>query len=55
MAYKCDQREVWKLAFEYVNRIYGIAEKLPSLEEYNLKSQIIRIGTAIAINTWPVK
>jgi four helix bundle protein len=55
MAYKFEQREVWELTLEYVNCIYGIAEKLPSLEAYNLKSQIIRVGTAIAINTWPVK
>jgi len=41
---------VWKLSLEYINLIYGIAEKLPSLEEYNLKSQIIRAGTGIALN-----
>lgn len=50
MPYKFEKLEVWKLALEYVNLIYGIAEKLPSLEEYNLKSQIIRAGTGIALN-----
>lgn len=50
MPFKFEKLEVWKLALEYVNHIYGIAEKLPSLEEYNLKSQIIRAGTGIALN-----
>jgi len=50
MPFKFEKLEVWKLALEYVNLIYGIAEKLPSLEEYNLKSQIIRAGTGIALN-----
>jgi four helix bundle protein len=51
MPYKFEQLEVWKLALEYVDLVYGIAEKLPSFEEYNLKSQIVRAGTGIALNT----
>ena len=50
MPYKFEQLEVWKLALEYVDLIYGIAQKLPAFEEYNLKSQIIRAGTGIALN-----
>ena len=50
MPYKFEQLEVWKLALEYVNLIYTIAEKLPAFEEYNLKSQIVRAGTGIALN-----
>ena len=50
MAYKFEQLEVWQLALKYADLIYGIAEKLPSLEEYNLKSQIIRAGTGVALN-----
>jgi four helix bundle protein len=50
MPYKFEQLEVWKLALEYVNLIYAIAEKLPAFEEYNLKSQIVRAGTGIALN-----
>jgi len=48
--FKFEQLGAWKLALEYINLIYGIAEKLPSLEEYSLKSQIVRAGTAIALN-----
>ena len=50
MPYKFERLEVWKLALEYVNLIYGIAEKLPPFEEYNLKSQIVRAGTGVGLN-----
>jgi four helix bundle protein len=50
MPYKFEKLEVWKLALEYVNLIYEIADKLPAFEEYNLKSQIVRAGTGIALN-----
>lgn len=50
MPYKFEKLEVWELALEYVNLIYRIAEKLPAFEEYNLKSQIVRAGTGIALN-----
>ena len=39
MPYKFEQLEVWKLA-----------ENLPRSEEYNLKSQITRAATSIALN-----
>ena len=55
MTYEFEQLEVWKLALEYLNLIYRIAQKLPAFEEYNLKTQIVRAGTGIALNTWPVK
>lgn len=50
MAYKFEKLEVWRLAVEYVDLIYRIAEQLPGSEEYNLKSQIIRAATSIALN-----
>jgi len=50
MPYKFEKLEVWELALEYLNLIYSIAEKLPAFEEYNLKSQIVRAGTGIALN-----
>jgi hypothetical protein len=40
MAYKFEQLDVWKLALDYMDLTYQIAEKLPRSEEYNLKSQI---------------
>jgi four helix bundle protein len=50
MAYKFEKLETWQLAIEYVDEIYALAEKLPRNEEYNLKSQIIRAATSIALN-----
>lgn len=50
MAYKFEQLDVWKLALDYIDLIYKIAEKLPHGEEYNLKSQIIRAATSVALN-----
>jgi four helix bundle protein len=38
------------LALDYVDLIYAIAEQLPRHEEYNLKSQIRRAATSVALN-----
>ena len=50
MPYKFEQLEVWKLALDYIDLIYKLAENLPRSEEYNLKSQITRAATSIALN-----
>ncbi len=50
MAYKFESLEVWQLALAYINQIYALAERLPRSEEYNLKSQITRAATSIALN-----
>ena len=50
MAYKFENLEVWQLAIEYTDVVYEIAEQLPSREDYNLKSQIRRASTSIALN-----
>lgn len=50
MAYKFERLEVWQLAIEYVDLIYKVGEALPRNEEYNLKSQITRAATSIALN-----
>lgn len=50
MAYKFEQLEVWQLTMDYIDAIYSLAEKLPRSEEFNLKSQIIRAVTSIALN-----
>jgi four helix bundle protein len=42
--------EVWKLALDYLDLIYKLAENLPRSEEYNLRSQITRAATSIALN-----
>lgn len=50
MGYKFERLEVWQLALEYIDVIYTIGEQLPRSEEYNLKSQITRAATSIALN-----
>ena len=42
--------EVWKESIELIKAIYGIADKLPKSEEYNLKSQIRRAVVSVALN-----
>ncbi|MGC1376797.1 MAG: four helix bundle protein [Anaerolineales bacterium] len=50
MAFKFEQLEVWQLALEYIDLMYELAEKLPRSEDFNLKSQITRAATSIALN-----
>ena len=38
------------MAVEYIDLIYRVADALPRNEEYNLKSQIIRAATSVALN-----
>jgi four helix bundle protein len=48
--YKFEKLEVWQLALDYVDLIYDLAKKLPRNEEFNLKSQITRAATSVALN-----
>jgi four helix bundle protein len=48
--YKFEQLEVYQLVLDYIDQIYVLAEKLPRSEDYNLKSQVIRAATSIALN-----
>lgn len=50
MTYKFENLEVWKLALEYIDMTYSLADKLPRQEDFNLKSQITRAATSIALN-----
>jgi four helix bundle protein len=50
MPFKFEKLEVWQLALDYLDLIYAIAEQLPKSEEYNLKSQITRAATSVALN-----
>lgn len=50
MPYKFEQLDVWKLALDYIDLIYEVAQNLPRTEEYNLKSQITRAATSVALN-----
>src|SRR3990172_539245 len=48
--YKFEKLEVWKLALEYLDLIYSLSECLPREEDFNLKSQMRRAATSIALN-----
>ncbi len=48
--FKFEKLEVWDLALEYIDLIYGITGELPKNEEFNLKSQTNRAATSIALN-----
>jgi four helix bundle protein len=50
MPFKFEKLEVWQLSLEYIDLIYELAGKLPRSEEYNLKSQITRAATSVALN-----
>ena len=50
MAFKFEGLEVWQLGVEYLDLVCQIAGQLPSCEQYNLKSQIVRTATSITLN-----
>jgi len=50
MPFKFEKLEVWQLALDYIDLIYEIAGELPRSEEYNLKSQMTRAATSVALN-----
>jgi four helix bundle protein len=50
MPFKFEKLEVWRLSLEYIDLIYEIAGQLPRSEEYNLKSQMTRAATSVALN-----
>ena len=50
MPFKFEQLDVWQLSLDYSDSIYGLAEKLPDSERFNLKSQIIRAATSVSLN-----
>jgi len=50
MPFKFEKLEVYQLALAYVDLVYDLSAQLPKSEEYNLKSQIIRAATSVALN-----
>ena len=50
MTFKFERLDVWQLALDYIDLMYELAEKLPSSENFNLKSQLTRAATSIALN-----
>ena len=50
MPFKFEKLEVYQLALAYIDFIYDLSAQLPKSEEYNLKSQIVRAATSVALN-----
>ena len=50
MPFKFEKPEVWRLALDYVDLVYEIADQLPDNERYNLRSQLLRAATSVALN-----
>lgn len=50
MTFKFEQLDVWKLSLDYIDAMYELANKLPASENFNLKSQLTRAATSIALN-----
>ena len=50
MTYKFQKLEIYQLALQYIDLMYSLAEKLPRSEDFNLKSQLTRAATSIALN-----
>jgi four helix bundle protein len=50
MTYKFEQLEVWQLALDYIDCVYDLTQYLPRHEDYNLRSQIRRAATSVALN-----
>jgi four helix bundle protein len=50
MTYKFQKLEIYQLALEYIALIYELSNRLPLSENFNLKSQITRAATSIALN-----
>jgi four helix bundle protein len=50
MPFKFEKLRVWTLALDYIDLIYELASQLPRSEEFNLKSQITRAATSVALN-----
>jgi four helix bundle protein len=50
MPFKFEKLDVWRLALDYVDGVYEVAERLPERERYNLANQFTRAATSIALN-----
>lgn len=50
MPFRFEKLDVWLIALDYIDSAYAIAEQLPISEEHNLKSQLLRAATSVALN-----
>jgi four helix bundle protein len=50
MSFKFEKLEVYQLALVYVDLIYDRSVQLPKIEEFNLKSRMVRAATSVVLN-----
>ncbi len=50
MTYKFQKLEVYHLALNYMDKVYGLSRNLPISERFNLQSQLVRAETSIVLN-----
>ena len=50
MKFGCEDLDVYKIAREYVTKIYRITKVFPSTEQYGVTSQINRAAVSIVLN-----
>lgn len=48
--YKFQQLAVYQMALDYIDQIYGLTDRLPESERFNLRSQLERAGISIVLN-----
>lgn len=48
--FKFESLEVWQDALLYADRVHSISESLPPTENFNLRSQLVRAATSVALN-----
>jgi len=48
--FRFEQLEIWKLAIEYGNKLYDIANTFPKAETYALSDQLKRAGVSVSSN-----
>jgi len=48
--YKFQKLDVYKLALEFVDKIYALTSKLPNTEQFNLCFQVQRAATSVVLN-----
>lgn len=50
MAFKFESLEIWKLALDFANEIYGLIKEFPNDEKFELASQVRRSASSIPAN-----
>jgi four helix bundle protein len=50
VTFKFEKLDVWQLALDYIDLMYEMADRLPTNENFNLKSQLTRAATSITLN-----